>query len=188
MWVIFGSVWFLSNKNNQIEFKKKAETGSNRSVSVRFGFLEQKPVQTGLTRFFSGFAQFFRFCSVFFRFFSVRARFGSVQFFRTKTGSNRFDSVFFRCGLVFSVWLGFALFFSGFFRFGFGLVRFGFFGSRLKKSKPNRTEPVSFFKILIDLIGSFSRFGFFSYFFFWFSQFNRFFDFFKHLYFFHCLY
>jgi hypothetical protein len=38
-----------------IFFKKKTETGSNRRVSVRFGFLGQKPVQTGLTRFFLGF-------------------------------------------------------------------------------------------------------------------------------------
>jgi hypothetical protein len=51
--------------------------------------------------------------------------FGSVWFFREKTGSNRFGSVF-------SVWLGF-------FRFFFGSVRFGFSGSRLKKPKPNRS-------------------------------------------------
>jgi hypothetical protein len=32
-------------KNNQTEIKKKkTETGSNRPVSVRFGFLGQKPV------------------------------------------------------------------------------------------------------------------------------------------------
>jgi hypothetical protein len=49
---IFGWIQFLSNKSNQIEFKKKNKTGSNRSVLIWFGFLEQKPVQTGLTRFF----------------------------------------------------------------------------------------------------------------------------------------
>jgi len=68
--VRFGSVFI--KKSNQTEFifkKKKTETGSNRPVSVRFGFLEKKPVQTGLARFF-------RFGSVFFGFFSVR--FGSV--------------------------------------------------------------------------------------------------------------
>jgi hypothetical protein len=61
---------------------KKTETGSNRPVSVRFGsiVLGQKPVQTGLTRFF---------------------RFG-----------------------------------SGFFP---DWVRFGFFGFRLIKLKPNRS-------------------------------------------------
>jgi len=39
-------------------FFKKTETGSNRPVSVRFGFLGQKPVQTSLAWFF-GFARFF---------------------------------------------------------------------------------------------------------------------------------
>jgi hypothetical protein len=50
----------------------------------------------------------------------------SILFFRTKTGSNWFGSVFF-------------LFGSGFFQVFFGLssVRFGFFGFRL--IKPNRT-------------------------------------------------
>jgi hypothetical protein len=44
---------FYQKTNNQTEFfLKKTETGSNRPVSVRFGFLEQKPVQTGLARFF----------------------------------------------------------------------------------------------------------------------------------------
>jgi len=49
----------------------------------------------------------------------------SVRFFRTKTGSNRFGSVF----------SGLAWFFSDFY-FSFGSVRFGFL---LIKSKPNRT-------------------------------------------------
>jgi len=40
-------------KNNQTEIiKKKIETGSNRPVSVRFGFLGQKTIQPGLARFF----------------------------------------------------------------------------------------------------------------------------------------
>jgi hypothetical protein len=77
--------------------------------------------------------------------------FGSV--FRTKTGSNRFGSGFFQ----------------------FGSVQFGFFSFSLIKPKPNRTEPAGFFKILISLIGFFSRFGFIGYFFSWFSQFIRFF-------------
>jgi len=91
--IIFGSVRFLSKKITKPKFKKKTETGSNRLDSVRFGFLKQKPVQTGLAHFFP-------------------------------------------------IWLGFFLFF-----FDLGSVRFGFF------------------KILIVLIGFFSRFGFFSYFF-----------------------
>jgi hypothetical protein len=50
---------FLSKKITKLIFlKKKTETDSNRRVSVRFGFLGQKPVQTGLTQFFSGFFQF----------------------------------------------------------------------------------------------------------------------------------
>jgi hypothetical protein len=73
-----------------------------------------------------------------------RFRFGSVRFFRAKTGSNRFGSVFsvlarfFRFGSVFSVWLGF----SGLARFGsvffpvFCRFQFGFFGFLF--IKPNR--------------------------------------------------
>jgi len=39
----FGLIFI--KKNNQTEIKKKkTETGSNRPVSVRFGFLGQKPV------------------------------------------------------------------------------------------------------------------------------------------------
>jgi hypothetical protein len=52
----------------------------------------------------------------------------------------------------------------GFFRFVsvfFGLGWFGFFSFRLIKPKLNRTEPAGVFKILISLIGFFSRFGFF---------------------------
>jgi hypothetical protein len=70
----FGSDFI--KKNNQTEiFFKKTETISNRLVSVRFGFLRQKPVQTGL-------AWFFRFGSVFCRFGSVFFGLGSVWFFQ----------------------------------------------------------------------------------------------------------
>ena len=69
----------------------------------RFGFLGQKPIQTGLTQFF---------CLAWF-------------------------SVFFP---VFSIW-----------------VQFVFFYFRLIKLKPNRTEPISFFKNLINV---FLRFDF----------------------------
>jgi hypothetical protein len=104
--IIFSSIRFLSKESNQTEFKKKTKTGSNRLVSVRFGFFGQKPVQTGLARFF------------------------------------RFGSVFF-C----------------FLQFGFGSVRyFRFHAYKIE------TELVDFFKILIGLIGFFSRFGFLGYF------------------------
>jgi len=57
--IIFGSIRFLSKKSKQTEFKKKkTETGSNRPGLIRFGFLGQKPIQTGLAWFFSGLVQF----------------------------------------------------------------------------------------------------------------------------------
>jgi len=73
--IIFSSV--LSKKSNQTDLKK-TETGSNRPISVRFGFLGQKPIWLD----FFGLAWFFRF------------RFGSVQFFqfqayKTETKRNR---------------------------------------------------------------------------------------------------
>jgi len=75
--------------------------------------------------------------------FSVR--FG---FFRAKTGSNRFGSVFPVFARFSRFWLGFFRFWLGFFRFGsvffrlfvgFGSFRFGFFGFLFIKPKPNRT-------------------------------------------------
>ena len=78
----FGSVFIKKSNQTEIFFLKKTETGSNRPVSVRFGFLWKKPVQTGLAQFFlvlARFSRFFRFGSVFFWvFFS----FGSVRVFR----------------------------------------------------------------------------------------------------------
>jgi len=61
--IIFGSVRFLSKKATILNFfikqnRNRTETGSNRPVSIRFGFLGQKPVQTGLAWFF-GLALFF---------------------------------------------------------------------------------------------------------------------------------
>jgi hypothetical protein len=56
----FGSV-FIKNNNQTEIFFKKTKTGSNRPVSVRFGFLEQKPVLVG----FLVWLVFFRFGSVF---------------------------------------------------------------------------------------------------------------------------
>jgi hypothetical protein len=61
--------------------------------------------------------------------------FGSVRFFRARTGSNRFGSVFW-FGSVFSVLAWFFLVLARFFS-GFDSVRFGFFGFLL--IKPNRT-------------------------------------------------
>jgi len=102
----------------------------------------------------------------------VHFRFGSVfikksnqtEFFKKKpkpVQTDRFGSVLNSKNRFKPVWLGF--------------FRFGFSGSRLKKSKPNRT--CRFFQ-------NFNRFfftvRFFWLFFFQFSWFNRFFSFFKH--------
>jgi hypothetical protein len=98
--------------------------------SVRFGFLEKKPVQTGLAQFFRFWLGFLGFGSVWLGFFPVffRFRFGSIRFVffgfmlikpkPNRTGRffqnfNRFNRFFF--GSVFSV-----IFFSGF----LGLIGF----------------------------------------------------------------
>jgi hypothetical protein len=49
--IVFGSVRFLYKKTTKLKyiFFKKTETGSNRQGLF---FLEQKPVQTDLARFF----------------------------------------------------------------------------------------------------------------------------------------
>jgi hypothetical protein len=86
----FGS--FFIKKNNQTKnffLKKKLKPNRNRVKptgfgSVRFGFLGQKPVQTGLARF-SGFGSVFQFW----------------------LGFLDFGSVFFGLARCFSVWLGF---------------------------------------------------------------------------------
>jgi len=65
-------------KSNQTEFfLKKTETEPKpvQTYRFRFGFLEQKPVQTGLAWFFWFGSVFFWFGSVFFRFFLVRVQF-----------------------------------------------------------------------------------------------------------------
>jgi len=96
--------------------------------------------------------------------------FGSVRFgfFRTKTGSNRFGSVFPILARFSRFWLGFFRFWLGF----FGLARFFRFGSVFFRFQfgsvwffwffAYKTEPAGFFK---NLIGFFFRFGFFGYFF-----------------------
>jgi hypothetical protein len=85
--IIFGSVLFLSKKVTKPKFLffKKTETGSNRPVSVRFGFLGKKPVQTGLARFFSVFSVLARFFS---GFFSISVRFGFFSFLLIKPKPN----------------------------------------------------------------------------------------------------
>jgi hypothetical protein len=89
----FGSVFFKKNNHTEIFLKKKTETGSNRPVSVRFGFLGQKPVQTGLARFFRFWLGFFglaRFFQVWLGFFGLgSARFSWFFAYKTKTEPNR---------------------------------------------------------------------------------------------------
>jgi len=101
--IIFGSVWFLSKKVTKPKFfffeKKKrnrTETGSNRLVSVRFGFFRAK---TGSNRFGSVFPVLARFFSVWLGFF------GLARFFQFDSVLARFGSVFcrFRFGSVFLV-------------------------------------------------------------------------------------
>jgi len=103
----FGSV-FIKKITKPNFFKKKIKTGSNRPVSVRFGFLGKKPVQIGLARFS-------QFCLNFFRFW---------LFF---PGLARFWLSFF------PVWL----IFSGFFP-GLGSVRFFLFFGYKTETEPNR--------------------------------------------------
>jgi hypothetical protein len=114
--IIFDSIQFLSGKKNQTEnfIFFKTETGSNRPVSVRFGFLGQKPVQTGLVRFsrfwlgFLGFGSVFPGLAWFFPVFFVWVRFG---FLLIKLKPNRTGQ-----------------FFQNFNRFNRFFLRFGFFG------------------------------------------------------------
>jgi len=77
----FGSVFI--KKSNQTEFKKKKPKPNRNLVkptgfgAVQFGFLGQKPIQTGLARF----SRFWLgFCSVWLGFFLVFFGFGSVRF------------------------------------------------------------------------------------------------------------
>jgi hypothetical protein len=95
--IIFGSVRFLSKKNNQTGiFFKKTEIGSSRPVSVRF--LKKKPVWLG----FFGFRLVLPKLNLTGRFFQ---------------NSNRFNWFFF------TVWFFQLFFFSGF----LGLICFSVF-------------------------------------------------------------
>jgi len=119
--IIFSSVRFLSKKVTKPKFiflKKKPKPG--QTDRIRFGFLGQKPVQTGLARFF-------RFGSVFSGFLSVSVRFGFFSFLLIKpkpnrTGRffqkfNRFNRVFFSVRFFRLIFFQFSRFnrFSGFF-------------------------------------------------------------------------
>ena len=115
-------------------------------------FFKKKKTETGSNRLVS-----VRFGSARFSFLGQKlVQTGLTQFFR-------FRSVFAR---FFPVWLGFfsdSVYFSF---FCLGSVRFSRF-----QTYETKTEPVIFFKILIGLIGFFSRFDFFGYFFLIFSIF-----------------
>jgi len=134
--IIFGSVRFLSKKNNQTDFffEKKTETEPKPGQTDRFRFgsvfLGKKPVQTGLAQFslffrfwlgFSGLARFFS------GFLSVSVRFGFFSFLFIKlkpnqTGQffqkiNRFNRFFFSVRFFRLFFFRFSRFnrFSGFF-------------------------------------------------------------------------
>lgn len=85
-------------------------------------------------------------------------RFG---YFRTKTGSNRFGSVF---PVLARFWLGFSGLARFFFRFFVGSVRFFRFFAYKTETEPNRTG--WFFQKFNRFNRVFFRFGFFDYFFF----------------------
>jgi hypothetical protein len=118
--VRFGSVFIKKSNQTELFFlKKKPKPNRNRFKptgfgSVRFGFLEKKPVQIGLARFFrfdSVFSVWLSFGSVWLGFFPVFFGFGSV--FPVPGLKNRTEPV-------------------GFFKILIGLIgfflRFGFFG------------------------------------------------------------
>jgi len=65
--IIFDSVRFLLKKSNQNRFFFfKTETGSNRPVSVWFGYFGEKTSSNRYDLVFSGLARFFRFDSALF--------------------------------------------------------------------------------------------------------------------------
>jgi len=80
---IFQENTFLETKLNFTLTRKCFSL--TRGDRFRFGFLGQKPVQTGLTRFFSWFSQFWLGFSGFgLVFFSVSVRFGFFGFLLVK--------------------------------------------------------------------------------------------------------
>jgi hypothetical protein len=98
--IIFGSIRFLSKKVTKPKFFFFEKKNRNRVKptgfsSVRFGFLGQKPVQTGFSGFGSVFSVLAQFFPVLARFFPVWFGFGSVWlgFFSFLSVSVRFGSV-----------------------------------------------------------------------------------------------
>jgi hypothetical protein len=89
--IIFSSVRFLSKKITKLIFlKKKTETGSNRPVSVRFGFFGKnrfKSVWLEFDSVFSGLARFFWFQA-------YKTETKPVGFFKTLIGLIGFFSRF----------------------------------------------------------------------------------------------
>ena len=102
---LFGLVFIKKVTKLKFIFLKKTKTGSNRPVLVRFGFLGQNPVQTGLARFFQfwldflGFGSIFSVLAWFFRLSLILAqlfsvRFGFFSFFLIKPKPNQTDRFF----------------------------------------------------------------------------------------------
>jgi hypothetical protein len=127
--IIFSSVRFLSKKVTKPKFffKKKTETEPKpgQTDRFRFVFLGQKPVQTGLARFFPVWLGFLSFGSVLARFFPVfcRFRFGFFGFLFIKPKPNRTSRFFKKFNRFFFQFGFFGYFFSGF----LGLISFPVF-------------------------------------------------------------
>jgi len=137
----FGSVFIKKSNQTEFFFEKKTETRSNRPVSVRFGFLRQKPVQTGLAQFSRFWLGFFRFWLGFFQFGSVfsvwlgfsglarfffrlvSVQFGFFSFLFIKPKPNRTGRFFQKINRFFFRFGFFGYFFSGF----LGLIDFPVF-------------------------------------------------------------
>ena len=120
--VRFGSVFIKKSNQTEFFFLKKTETGSNRPVLVRFGFLEKKPVQTGLARFTRFFPIWLGLTRFWLGFFPVR--FGSVFPVPGLKNRNRTGRFFQNFNQFFFTVRFFRLFFFRFSRFN---RFFGFF-------------------------------------------------------------
>jgi hypothetical protein len=124
-WLFSVRFGFYQKKVTKLKFKKKTKIGSNRPISVRFGFFitkSFKPVWLG----FLDLARLFRFGSVFSslaQFFSVWVRFGFFGFRLIKSNPNRTGQFFQNSNWFFFTVRFFCYFFIGF----LGLIGFGFF-------------------------------------------------------------
>jgi hypothetical protein len=123
--IIFSSVRFLSKKITKLKFKKKkTETEPVQTDRFRFGFLGQKPVQTGLARFFLVWLGFFPVWlgSVQFGFFGFRL----IKPKPNQTGQffqnfNRFNQFFFTVQFFRLFFFRFSWFFGFFTHLYFGV-------------------------------------------------------------------